>query len=82
MQKQPFEEFFRKDFMINFPEFAKKHLCLNLSFDKIKLYICNFIKIESLEQVFSCEICEISWSRFFGEHHRTSASDRSSINSS
>ena len=26
---------------------------------------CNFIKIETLAQVFSCEFCEISWHRCF-----------------
>ena len=38
------------------------------------------MKIESLEQVFSCEICEICWNTFFAEHHRTTASDCSNIN--
>ena len=35
---------------------------------------CNFIKKESLAQVFSCEFCEISKSTFFTEHLRTTAS--------
>ena len=29
---------------------------------------CNFIKKESLAQVFSCEFCEISKNTFFTEH--------------
>ena len=32
--------------------------------------------------MFSCEICENFWSTFFAEHHRKTASDCSSINSS
>ena len=35
---------------------------------------CNFIKKESLAQVFSCEFCEISKNTFFTEHLRTTAS--------
>ena len=30
--------------------------------------VCNFIKKESLAQVFSCEFCEISKNTFFTEH--------------
>ena len=29
---------------------------------------CNFIKLETLAQVFSCEFCEISKDTFFTEH--------------
>ena len=35
---------------------------------------CNFIKKETLAQVFSCEFCEISKSTFFTEHLCTTAS--------
>ena len=35
---------------------------------KIELETCNFIKKESLAQVFSCESCEISKNTFFTEH--------------
>ena len=35
---------------------------------------CNFIKKETLTQVFSCEFCEISKSTFFTQHLRTIAS--------
>ena len=35
---------------------------------------CNFIKKETLAQVFSCEFCEISKNTFFTEHLRTTAS--------
>ena len=43
-----------KGFMRYFSEFTKKHQCRNLFFDKVKLSRSkNFIKIESLEQVFA-----------------------------
>ena len=35
---------------------------------------CNFIKKESLAQVFSCEICKISKNTFFIEHLWVTAS--------
>ena len=40
----------------------------------IKLQACNFIKKETLAQVFSCEFCEISKNTFFTEHLWTTAS--------
>ena len=36
---------------------------------------CNFIKKETLAQVFSCEFCEISKNTFFTEHLLATASD-------
>ena len=41
---------------------------------KTQAQACNFIKKESLAQVFSCEFCEISKNTFFTEHVRTTAS--------
>ena len=35
---------------------------------------CNFIKKETLAQVFSCEYCEVSKNTFFTEHLWTTAS--------
>ena len=37
---------------------------------------CNFIKKETLVQVFSCEFCEISNNTFFTEHPWTTASTK------
>ena len=37
-------------------------------------FYCNFIKKETLAQVFSCEFCEISKDTFFTEHLRATAS--------
>ena len=36
---------------------------------------CNFIKKETLAQVFSCDICEIFNNTFFTEHVRATASE-------
>ena len=36
---------------------------------------CNFIKKETLVQVFFCEFCGISKNTFFTEHLRVTASD-------
>ena len=38
------------------------------------LQACNFIKEETLAQVFFCEFCEISKNTFFIEHLRVTAS--------
>ena len=38
---------------------------------------CNFIKKESLAQVFSCEFCEISKSTISTEHLWATASEKS-----
>ena len=41
---------------------------------------CNFIKKETLAQVFSCEFCEISKNTFFTEHLLATASSLSNEN--
>ena len=41
---------------------------------------CNFIKKETLAQVFSCEFCEIFKNTIFTEHLRTTASVKTKIN--
>ena len=51
----------------NFAEFTRKHMRE---------------KNQTLAQVFSCEFCEICKNTFFAEHHRTTASSYSSVNSS
>ena len=50
-----------------FTKFTEKHLCQSLFFN-------NFIKKETLAQVFSCEFCEISKNTYFTEHVWTTAS--------
>ena len=47
----------------------------SLFFNKVAgLETCNFIKRETLAQVFSCEYCGISKNTFFIEHLRATAS--------
>ena len=46
------------------------------AFFLIKLQGCNFIKKETLTQVFSCEFCEISKNTFSTEHLQTTASSK------
>ena len=66
--------FVRKNVLRNFPKFTWKHLCQSLSLVKLKVSACNFIKRESLAQVFSCEFCKISKNSFFIKHFRATAS--------
>ena len=54
------EVFFKKSVFRNFTKFTRKHLCQSLFFNKVAGLACNFIKTETLAQVFSCEFCEIS----------------------
>ena len=50
--------FFKESILRNFAKFTRKYLCQSL----------NFIKKETLAQVFSCEFCEIFKTPFFIEH--------------
>ena len=52
--------FMKKGVLRNFTKLTGKHLCQSL-----KSEICNFIKKETLAQVFSCEILQ---NTFFTEH--------------
>ena len=74
MQKQSPEVFYKKRYSQKFrkihsktpvSEFLRKHLCLKA---------CNFIKKETLTQVFYCKFCEIFQIFFFTEHLRGTAS--------
>ena len=59
-QKQPPEVFYvRKG---NFAKFTGKHLCQSIFLKKAQA--CNFIKKETLAQVFSCKFCEICKNTF------------------
>ena len=49
------EGFCKKGVLKNFAKFTGKHLCQEA---------CNFIKKETLAQLFSCEFCEISKKTF------------------
>ena len=58
------EMFCKKDVLQNFAKFTGKHLCQSLYFNKVTVYACNFIKKETLAQVFSCKFSEMSKKKF------------------
>ena len=59
----------KKDFLENFAKVTEIHLCQSPFFKrKLLLSLCNFIKKETLTQVFSCEFCEIFKNICFVEH--------------
>ena len=62
-QKQSSRGVLEKGVLRNFVKFKGKHLCQSLFFNKIA--DLNFIKKETLEQVFSCEFYKISKKTFF-----------------
>ena len=59
----------KKVVLRNFTKFTRKHLCQGLFFNEV-VEACNYIKKETLAQVFSCEI---SKNIFFIEHLWTTA---------
>ena len=54
--------FCKKGVLRNFSEFTGKHLCQSIFFNNVEGL--NFIKKETLAQVFSYEFCEISKNTF------------------
>ena len=56
-----------KKMFLEISQNSQENTCAGDSF-LVKLQACNFIKKETLAQVFSCEFCEISKNTFF---HRT-----------
>ena len=67
--------FCEKGVLRKFAKFTGKHLCQSLFFDKVAGGACNFIKKETLAQVFSCEFCKISRNSFFFRTSLVAASD-------
>ena len=54
---------------------SQENTCARVSFlIKLQVSACNFMKKETLAQVFSYEFCQISQNTFFIEHLRTTAS--------
>ena len=69
IQEQPPEVF------LKISQNSQKNTCARVSFlIKLLTDAFNFIKKETLAQVFSCEFCEISKNTFFTEHLRATAS--------
>ena len=71
--KQPPEVFYEKRCSQKFYKNHRK-TAVPESLFLIKLQACNFIKIVTLTQVFSCEFWKISKNNFFTEHLWTTAS--------
>ena len=69
--------FVKKGVLRNFAKFTGKHMWQSLFFSKVAGR--NFIKKETLAQVFSCEFCKISKSTFSTEHLQTTASSYTSV---
>ena len=57
------EVFCKKGVLRNFAKFTGKHPCQGLFFNKVA-GPCNFLKKETLAQVFFCEFCKISKNTF------------------
>ena len=68
------ELFCKKGILRNFAKFRGKHFYQRLFVNKVGGLACNFIKRESLAQVFSCEFCESSKSTFFYRTPQVAAS--------
>ena len=65
LPEEPPEMFCKKGVLRKFAKFrGKYHLCQSLFLIKLQDKACNFIKKETLAQVFSCEFCEISKNTF------------------
>ena len=66
--------FCEKGVLRTFANFTGKHLRQTLFFNKVAGNACNFIQKETLAQVFSCEVCEISKKNLFYRTPPTAAS--------
>ena len=65
-----------KKVLLEISQNPQENTCVTVSFlIKLQLEVCNFIKKETLAQVFSCEFCEISKNIFFKKHLRVTASE-------
>ena len=65
IQKQSYWGVLYKSILENFTKFTGKHQCQSLFLIKLQGLAYNFIKIEILAQVFSCEFFEIFINTFF-----------------
>ena len=57
--------FCKKVVLKNFPNFTRKHLCQSLFFNEVAVLASNYIKKETLAQVFSCEFWAIFKNTYF-----------------
>ena len=67
--------FYDKKVFLEIFQNSQENTCAVISFlIKLQAEACNFIKKETLAQVFSCEFCKISKNIFFTEHLWTTVS--------
>ena len=61
---------FSKQLFLKTEQYSQENTCVGISlFGKVAgLQSCNFVKKETLAQMFSCEFCKISKNTFFKEH--------------
>ena len=59
------EVFFRKGVLKIFAKFTRKQMCQSSFFNKVAGQAFNFIKKETVAQMFSCKLCKISKNIFF-----------------
>ena len=64
------EVFCKKGVLRNYAKFKGKHLWQSLFFNKVAGEVCDYIKKETLAQVFSCEYFQIFKNAFFMKHLR------------
>ena len=65
---EPMEVLYENRCSKNFEKFTGKHLCQSF-------FLMNFIKKETMTNVFSCQLCEIFNNTLFTEHLRAPASE-------
>ena len=58
-KEQSAEVFYKKNVLKNFAKFTGKHMCQSLFLMKLQAEAFNFIKKETLVQVFSYEFCKV-----------------------
>ena len=64
----------RKEVFLKLLQDSQENTCARVSFfEKVAGLACNFIKKETLGQVFSCEFCEICKNTFFNKHLQMTA---------
>ena len=74
-KKQPADVFYKKG-VLKISQNSQESTCARVSLlIKLQPTACNFIKKETLAQVFSCEVCEIFKNIFLTEHLWTTASE-------
>ena len=73
IQNQPPEVFFIERCSQKFSKIHRKTPALESSFVSCRPDACNFIKKETLTQVFSCKFCDFSKNTFLTEHLQKAA---------